>query len=194
MARKILIINGSLRVGGNTDKILVKVKGGIEKKDIDVTVCLLRDKKFEDCKGCYYCNSHKICSIKDDMHQIHNEIQNSDLMILASPLYFWGVTGIMKTFIDRLYLYYPQRNAKLLNGKKAIILTPMHVSETEHGLKAFKSEIEPLSMMYKYTLNRLGVKIIDMIYYPGLRKKDDIDKNSAYLNDAYMLGLNINNL
>ena len=122
------------------------------------------------------------------MQEIHGEIQNSDLLIFASPLYWWGVTGLMKTFIDRLYLYYPRSNTGRIAGKKAIIITPMHVNETEHGKIIFNSEIEPIKMTYHYILTRLGVDIADMVFYPGLNNKGDAKEIKEYLNNAYKIG------
>ena len=194
MAKKILIINGSLRINGNTDTLLANLINGTKDTNIIATQYNLRDKKIADCKGCYYCYKNSSCSIKDDMHEIHSEIQTSDLMILASPLYWWGITGLMKTFIDRLYLYYPKRNAELIDGKKALIITPMHVNEKEHGEKAFNSEIEPLKMTYSYILKRLGVQILDIKFFPGLANKDDAGKNTVFLNSVYKLGELLNEL
>ena len=64
----------------------------------------------------------------------------------------------------------------------------MHVNEVEHGTKAFNSEIEPIKMTYNYILKRLGVDILDMIFYPGLSNKGDAKKNREYLNSAYEIG------
>lgn len=188
MINKVVIINGSLRVHGNTDTLLANLLNGIKKTNITTIQYLLRDKNIEGCNGCYYCYNNSSCSIKDDMQEIHRELHNSDLLILASPLYWWGVTGLMKTFIDRLYLYYPKRNAALIAGKKAIIITPMHVNEAEHGEKAYKSEIEPITMTYKYILKRLGIDILDIIFFPGLNNKGDAEKNTKYLNSIYQIG------
>ena len=194
MIKKVLIINGSNRVGGNTDMLLANLISGIKSTDVSETQYFLRNKIIKDCRGCYFCYKNGFCSTKDDMQEIHNEIQNSDLMILASPMYYWGVTGLMKTFIDRLYLYYPRRNRNLIAGKKAIIITPMNVDELEHGKKAFVSEIEPLTMSYKYILKLLGVEILDMIFYSGLRKKGDAKKNTMYISSAYKLGERLTSL
>ena len=188
MSKKVTIINGSLRVMGNTDELLKALIKGTKKTEINSKQYVLRDKTIADCKGCYYCYNHSSCSIKDDMHEIHQELQNSDLLIFASPLYWWGVTGLMKTFIDRLYLYYPKKNAELIAGKKIIILTPMHVNEIEHGEKTVKSEIEPLSITSKYIFTRLGIKILDIIFFEGLNVKGDAKKNIEYLNRVFRLG------
>ena len=194
MDKKVLIINGSLRVRGNTDTLVANLLKGIKGTDVTVSQYFLRDKNIADCKGCWHCFKNSRCAIKDDMQEIHQQIQDADWLILASPLYWWGVTGLMKTFIDRLYLYYPRTNTGMIAGKKAVIITPMHVNEKEHGKEAFDSEIEPLKMTYGYILKRLGVDIVDMVFYPGLNAKGDAGKNMAYLNSVYKIGQGLGEL
>jgi multimeric flavodoxin WrbA len=102
MCKRIVIINGSLRVNGNTDVIINSLLKGAENADAIIKQFVLREKIISGCNGCYYCYEKDRCSIKDDMQEIHHELQQSDLIVLASPMYWWGVTGLMKTFIDRL--------------------------------------------------------------------------------------------
>ncbi|MCP4110362.1 MAG: flavodoxin family protein [Desulfobacteraceae bacterium] len=188
MCRKIVIINGSPRVNGNTDAIIKSFSDGAESTDAIIKQYVLRGININDCKGCNYCYNNDNCSIKDDMQEIHHEIQQSDLIILASPMYWWGFTGLMKTFIDRLYLYYPKRNEHFVAGKKLIIIIPMNVNEKQHGREAYISEIEPVQMTSEYIFKRLGIEIIDIVFYPGLNAKGDAIKNREYLNNSYMLG------
>ena len=188
MCGRIVIINGSLRADGNTDAIIKSLLDGAESTDAKIKQYVLRDKKINGCKGCYYCYKNNNCSIKDDMHEIHHEIQKSDLIILASPMYWWGVTGLMKTFIDRLYLYYPKRNEHFVAGKKLLLIIPMNVNEKQHGREAYMSEIEPIQMTSKYIFKRLGIEIIDIVFYPGLSAKGDAINNREYLNNSYKLG------
>ena len=188
MRRRIVIINGSLRAKGNTDVIIKSLLDGAESTDAIIKQYVLRDKNINDCKGCYYCYKDNHCSITDDMQEIHLEIQQSDLIILASPMYWWGVTGLMKTFIDRLYLYYPKRNGHFVVGKKLLVIIPMNVNEKQHGCKVYMSEIEPIQMIFKYIFKRLGMEIIDIVFYPALSAKGDAIKNEEYLNNSYKLG------
>lgn len=188
MVKRVLVINGSLRVRGNTDTLTASLMEGVKSADITARQYFLRDKKIAGCKGCYGCYKKSNCAIKDDMQEIHGEIQKADLLVLASPLYWWGVTGLMKTFIDRLYLYFSRTNTGMIAGKKALVITPMHVNEIEHGERAYRSEIEPITMTYQYILGRLGVDIVDMIFYPGLNHKGDAKKNNGYLNRVYNTG------
>jgi len=188
MGRRILIINGSERVNGNTDTIIKNLLKGAENTDTNIKYYVLRNKNIKGCNGCYYCYDNDICAIKDDMQDIYDDIQKSDLVILASPMYWWGVTGLMKTFIDRLYLYYPKRNGHLVAGKKLLLVLPMNVNEKQHGRETYLSEIEPIQMTSKYIFKRLGIKIIDIVFYSGLNARGDAAKNKEYLKTAYELG------
>ena len=194
MRRRIVLINGSLRVNGNTDTIIKSLLDGAESSDAIIKQFVLRDKNINDCKGCYYCYKNNSCSINDDMQEIHHDIQKSDIIILASPMYWWGVTGLMKTFIDRLYLYYPKRNEHFIAGKKLLLVIPMNVNEKQHGHKTYISEIEPIQMTSKYIFKRLRMEIIDIVFYPNLSAKGDAIKNKEYLNTSYKMGQKLSQL
>ena len=191
---KITIINGSIRNGGNTDRLLSELEKGISQTEVNYKKFVLRNSNISGCKGCYYCYKHNKCSIKDDMQEIHSELQSSDLLIFATPLYWWGVTGLLKTFIDRLYLYYPKNNADLIKGKNLILLIPMHVNKNEHGEQAFLSETEPIIKTSNYIFKRLGINILDIIFYEGLNSKNDLLTKTEYLNDTFILGKNLANI
>ena len=193
MKKKVIIINGSCRAGGNTDMLVTMLEKGVKERCINLSKHVLRNKSISDCKGCYHCYKSTCCSIKDDMQVIHNDIQKSDLIILASPMYWWGVTGLMKTFIDRLYLYYPKRNTPLVAGKKLFIIVPMNVNPEQHGLATYQSEIEPLEMSSRYIFKRLGMELLDIIFYPGLNDKASIKEHEEHLENAYRLGNTIEN-
>ena len=188
---RIVIINGSLRVNGNTDVLIKSLLNGAKTREATINYFVLRDLNISSCKGCHYCNKHNNCAIDDDMQKIHYEIQQSALIILASPMYWWGVTGLMKTFIDRLYLYYPEGNEHLVAGKKILLMIPMHVNEEQHGRISYLSEIEPFQMSSKYIFKRLKMDIVDIIFYQGLNLKGEAAKNRKYLNDTYNLGLKL---
>jgi multimeric flavodoxin WrbA len=194
MKKKIIIINGSCRQGGNTDKLVQNFEKGAQNTNAEISKYILRNESINNCIGCYYCYDNPRCSIKDDMQKVHNDLQNSDLIVLASPMYWWGVTGLMKTFIDRLYLYYPKNNAHLVHGKKLVIMVPMNVNQEQHGLAVYQSEIEPLQMTSGYIFKRLGIEVLDIIFYPGLNDKESIKKHEEHLANAYRLGKTIETL
>lgn len=167
--------------------LLASFEKGLDPR-IVVNKHVLRDKAIDDCTGCCHCFKHSFCSIKDDMQAIHQDIQMSDMIVLASPMYWWGVTGLMKIFIDRLYLYYPKNNIKRVAGKKLLALVPMNVNPDKHGLKVYQSEIEPLEMSIKYIFKRLSIDIIDIIFYHGLNEKSAVKGREDYIEHVYRVG------
>ena len=185
MKKNILLINGATRKNGNTDIIVSKIIDGAESKGIRLKSVELKDLKISDCTGCYNCFSEVKCPYRDDMQPVYKDVENSKLIILASPMYWWFVTGLMKIFLDRLYLYYPRQNTGIVTGKKAIIITPMFVSDVEEESKI-------LVEFYRLILKRLGVSIKDMFFFSGLSEKSDVLDHPEYLETAFSLGQNLN--
>lgn len=184
MKKRAIIINGAIRVKGNTDALVNKIIEGSSDTDVKVNLVPLREKKVGNCIGCYQCLAKSSCSIQDDMTEIRDFIQNSQLLIFASPLYWCGVTGLMKTFIDRLFFYYHSETKPWISGKKAIIVTPMNQQHVVY-------ESETLVHFYTRLLNCLGIKVIDMFFFGGIMKKDDLSQKPQYLKEAYTIGKNL---
>jgi multimeric flavodoxin WrbA len=98
---KVLGIYGSPRKGGNTDTLLDEALSGAKEAGAMVDSLRVSDFKISPCRGCHECSKKGICVIKDDMQQIYPRLLAADVVILASPIYFYGVTGWSKALIDR---------------------------------------------------------------------------------------------
>ncbi|MCP4131941.1 MAG: hypothetical protein GY754_13265 [bacterium] len=105
----VLIINSSPRAKSErcrTDLFLNPLVEGMKSEGANVEIAFLNEKEVKPCSGCLSCWSHSqgICRIKDDMtNELLPKFLKSDLVILASPLYFFSVTSTMKAFIDRTF-------------------------------------------------------------------------------------------
>ncbi len=165
--KNILMINGSTREGGNTDRILTGMIKGI--KDREVMQAVLRDMEIGNCIGCAKCRDESACSQNDDMTGLRRSIEKSDILIFASPVYWCEITGLMKTFIDRLYFYHHTNNAHLVSGKKGLVVSPLGETNVFY-------ETEILVSFYNRLFYSLGIELIDMQFYPGLMEKDDLKK------------------
>ncbi len=179
--KRILVINGATRVNGNTDIILSKLIAAALQTDVQINQIDVRKKKIKDCIGCYHCNDNTACSIKDDMVEVYEEINRSALIIFASPIYWWGVTGIMKVLIDRLYLYYSDLNKPFIEGKKAIIISPMNMNSDIYKSKIFLD-------FYKIIFENLNMTLVDTFLFGNVNEKGVIKKNTGYLNQIDRLG------
>ena len=180
--KEILIINGSIRKGGNTDIIVNKIIEGTNKSKAYPELITLRDKQIENCVGCYKCLKESQCSLQDDMAGVRSALEEARLLILASPLYWCGVTGLMKTFLDRLFFYYHPRTRELISNKKAIIVTAMNQ-------KNVANESGILIEFYKRLFNCLGVKIVDMFFFGDVMEKGAVMKRKEYMEKASSIGL-----
>ena len=105
MNKKIIILNGAARKNGNTAKLVEAVEDGAKSVGNQVKTFYLDGMKIHSCKGCLRADrdSKSPCSQKDDMDQIYAEFEDADVVVFASPLYFWTITGTLKTAADRLY-------------------------------------------------------------------------------------------
>ena len=102
MSKKVLVLSGSPRKGGNSDLLCDQFVKGAKEAGHQVEKVFVNSKKISPCKGCYYCENHNgLCSIKDDMAVILDKIQAADVVVLASPVYFYSISAQMKTVIDR---------------------------------------------------------------------------------------------
>ena len=105
MNKKILVLNGAARKNGNTAKLAAAFTEGAEAAGNQVKAFYLDGMNIHSCKGCLRAgrDSRHPCAQRDDMDQIYAEFEEADVVVFASPVYFWTVTGALKTAADRLY-------------------------------------------------------------------------------------------
>ena len=102
--KNILIISSSPRKNGNSQMLCEQFKRGAEEKGHMVTLIRLMEKKIGFCRACDGCmRNGGTCVLNDDMAEILKLFQKADVLVLATPVYFYGISAQMKTFIDRTY-------------------------------------------------------------------------------------------
>lgn len=111
---KILAISGSVRRGANTEILLDEAMAGFRELGGEAELIRLGDLNIGPCRGCLSCERDGQCVQNDDMALLLAKAVAADGIILASPVYFWSISGLMKTFIDRTYAVYNDRS---LRGK-----------------------------------------------------------------------------
>ena len=105
MSKNIIILNGAARKNGSTQKLIQAFIGGAQSANHSVREFYLDNMNIHSCKGCLRAgrDSKSPCTQKDDMEQIYAAFADCDVVVFASPVYFWTVTGTLKTAADRLY-------------------------------------------------------------------------------------------
>ena len=89
MPKSILIISSSPRKGANSDTLCDQFYVGVLDAGHNVEKIFLKDKNINYCTGCGYCNEHKKCSQHDDMAEILEKMVKADVIVLATPMYFY---------------------------------------------------------------------------------------------------------
>ena len=105
MSKKIIILNGAARKNGSTQKLIQSFSDGARSVGHHVQEFYLDGMNIHSCKGCLRAgrDSKSPCAQKDDMEQIYSAFSDCDVVVFASPVYFWTITGTLKTAADRLY-------------------------------------------------------------------------------------------
>ena len=112
----ILVLNGSPRPKGNTRQMVDAFTEGATSAGHQVNVVNVCQKNIKGCIACEYCHTkgHGTCVQKDDMQEVYSFLKEADMLVLASPIYYHGISGQLKCAIDRFYsAAYPARPPRL---------------------------------------------------------------------------------
>lgn len=173
---KIAVLIGSPRKGGNTE-ILANafINGATENHEIEVISAA--DVKVKGCTGCNFCytdESHR-CAQKDEMQTIYEKLTPAEVIVIATPVYFYGVSSQLKSIIDRLHN--PIRNN--FKVKKLVLLSV--------AADTIPTVFDSVKTMYNSVLKYFSLEDGGVITVLGVEKKGDINGNIA-LKKAFELG------
>lgn len=101
MAKKVLIISTSIRPNSNSEILANAFADGARTSGNEVELISLKNKTIDFCKGCFACQKLGHCVIKDDANAITEKMLNADVIVWATPIYYYEMSGQMKTMIDR---------------------------------------------------------------------------------------------
>ncbi len=119
---KLLIIAGSPRRGGNTDLLLEQISNGARTNGAIVNKLIASELKIASCNGCNSCMKTGNCVIKDEMQDVYTLLLDADYLVVASPVYFSGVSAQLKSLIDR---------CQAIWARKYILKTPLRSNPPE---------------------------------------------------------------
>lgn len=108
--KKIAIISSTPRKNGNSEILAEEFARGASEVG-QVKTFYVRDIKPEFCRGCLACQKTAKCVIGDGMNEVCDEISKSDVLVFATPIYYYSVSGQMKTFLDRLNPLFTRKNS-----------------------------------------------------------------------------------
>lgn len=179
MAKNIVILNGSPRKTGNTSALVKAFTEGAESAGHTVTEFFLDSMDIHGCKGCFGGHSSRECPCvqKDDMAKIYPAVKDCDVVVLASPLYYWNMSGQLRTAVDRLFAL-EESDGNLLrgNGRASALL----MAAEGHGF-------EDAVLYYDHLMEHLRWKNLGHVLAGGNMNTGDI-QGKPELKEAFELG------
>jgi multimeric flavodoxin WrbA len=176
MSDTIVILSGSPRKNGNTERLASAFADGAAAADKTVRSFRVAGLKIGGCRGCEHCFAHKgVCIQTDDMPPLLDELRKADALVLASPVYYFSVTAQLKLVIDRFFALIQEGMA----GKRAALLLTCG-DTTEAAAASAISMFRQISAYQKW--EEAGI-----IVAPGLHKPGEIE-GRAELERARRLG------
>lgn len=176
---KVLIISSSPRRGGNSDMLCDEFTRGALAAGHTAEKILLKDKKVNYCTGCGLCMKNKgVCSQKDDMVEIRDKMISADVIVLATPIYFYTMCAQMKTFIDRCCFFYTE----VKNKDLYYIMTAADADKDamRRALVEFDGFMSCLD----------GASEKGCVYGIGVWEKGEVEATIA-MKEAYEMGINL---
>ena len=176
MAKKVLILSSSPRRGGNSDTLCDEFMRGAAESNHEVEKIFLRDKTIHYCTGCSTCSLYqKPCPQKDDAAEIIEKMVDADVIVMATPVYFYTISAQMKTLIDRCCGRYTE-----MNGKEFYFI----VTAAEDDRKKMLRTIDT----FQGFLDCLEDPVIKgTVFGLGVWQEGEINGNPA-MKDAYQIG------
>ena len=182
---KVLGIMGSPRRESNTEILLDRALEGAAEAGAEVEKVLISKLKITPCLEIYACRKDGNCAIKDDMQSLYAKLLEADHVILASPIFFYGITGQAKAVVDRCQALW-MRRYELGMGKedkrerKGVFIS---VGATR-GQKLFDGAV----LTVKYFFDAVGVEYSGDLLLRGIDSKAQITEHPTALEDAFRLG------
>lgn len=177
--KNVLIISASPRKHGNSDLLCDQFEKGAKESGHTVEKVFLADRTIGYCRGCGVCNSTHKCVQKDDMAEILDKMVEADVIVLATPVYFYSMDGQMKTFIDRTVPRYTEiRDKDFYFIMTAADTEKANLNRTMEAFRGFTEDCLP------------GAREAGIIYGVGAWQVGEIKETPAYA-QAYEMGKGI---
>lgn len=178
MSKKVLILSGSPRKGGNSDLLCDEFARGAIEAGHEVEKIRVAEKNIGFCRACYACKDTGVCAIKDDMAEVLQKMIDADVLVLASPVYFYSVDAQLKALIDRTVARWLEVKDKEFYYIATAADAELESAETT--LNCFRGYADCVE----------GAKEMGIIYGMGVYEKGEI-KDTKAMNEAYEMGKNV---
>ena len=186
---EVIAFNGSPRKKGNTEVLLDAVARGVKKAGGSIDIIRLCDLTISPCIGCGGCSKEGKCVIEDDMTILYDKIGSAQRIILASPIYFYGITSQAKAFVDRIQALWSRKYllgkgvGKGQSGRKGYLLS---VAATT-GERVF----EGAELTATYFFDAVDAEYSGSLLVRGMDKRGEVSNVADELKRAEQFGKEI---
>lgn len=178
MSKNILVLQGSPRMDGNSADLAASFILGAEEAGKKIVMPEINGKDISGCLSCEDCRRNGgFCKIHDYMYNLYREFDKADIIVIATPIYFFALPAQIKAIVDRLYCYgpnYPRRGIALL------------LTSNDPDPDVFM----PMINYYEHMVKFLGWEDKGTLLAGGLKTKGDVKLRPVY-EEAYRLGQTI---
>ena len=176
---RVLVLIGSMRKGGNTHMLARSFAEGASVRN-EVEVVSVSDYDVRPCTGCNSCyrSEDNRCCQDDDMQEIYAKLAAADVVAVASPVYFYGLSASLKAVIDRLHT--PLRKTFRIQGLVLLLV----------GATELPDLFDSVVIQYELVLRFFGLEDMGRVLVGGVKDEGDIEGNES-LEAAYRLGRSI---
>ena len=175
--KKVLIISTSLRNNANSEILAHETEKGAIDAGYEVEFISLKNKEIQFCKGCLSCQKTGKCVINDDANAITEKMRNADIIVWATPIYYYEMSGQMKTLIDRANSLYSTgyKFKDVYAITTSADATPGVVNTVLNGIKGWVTCLP-------------GTKLCGYVEGGGAESPSDVNKMTGLLTQAYNMG------
>lgn len=174
--KKVIVVTSSPRKNGNSEILAQSFADGAKAAGNEVKFVAVRDVGLKFCTGCMYCNSHNKCVLDDGMNGLYEDFQNADILVFATPVYYYAVCGQLKTFLDRLNPLFVRENKF-----KDVYLLTTAADDDERAMDGAVKDMQGWVDCFD------GVNLKGIIRGVGVTEKGAIN-NTVFPQQAYEMG------
>ena len=178
--KNVLIISSSLRGGSNSEILAHEAEKGAIEAGNNVEFLSLKGKDIKFCIGCLACQKTGKCVQKDDMAEMIAKVQNADVLIFATPIYYYEMSGQLKTFLDRCNPLYGQDNKF-----KDVYLITSSYDDAKNASDIAANGLGGWVACFEQS------RLAGVLAGGGLNEPKDAITNENLLHKAYELGKNV---
>lgn len=180
-------IYGSPRKGGNSDHLLDKALEGAASEGAEISRIYVRDLKISGCRECGGCDKTGQCVVNDDMQTVYPLLEKAEVIFLASPIFFYGLSAQIKALIDRSQAMWSKRmleknpeQRKTYNGGKGYLIAV--------GATRGQNLFDGAQLTARYFFDALDMSYEGGVFFRRMEKRTAAQENPETLQEAFNLG------